>query len=66
MYKLYVATAETDKPIYKESDSKKELVEAYKSIREQYDIISAVLVDENGNNLNESLCKWGIKKYEKI
>lgn len=60
MYKLYVATAETDNPIYKESNSKAELVESYKKLREQYDIISAVLVDEKGTNLNESLFKLGI------
>lgn len=59
MYKLYVATAETDNPICMESDNKAELVESYKKMREQYDIISAVLVDENGTNLNESLFRVG-------
>lgn len=60
MYKLYVATVETDNPIYMESANKAELVESYKKLREQYDVISAVLVDEKGTNLNESLFRLGI------
>lgn len=61
MYKLYIATVETDSPIYMGSENKTELVEAYNNFAKDNAVFIVDFRDEAGNQLKESLNRTGNK-----